>query len=222
MALQHNTNIETLGLSRLADIYAIPILEGLGINTSVKTFIFSHSSNTNVSDATLHALHQLLESTTSIQRFEWENASCSATQFCPIAQAITSSESLSELKLFACAFTDREAEAPFRSILQDKRNLSSLCLHHCNFGGGQVHEDYHLSLLLRPDSPLRCFEFWIMMIIWKKHFRTFNSRTCFEPSKRASWNDSRLEAFETQQQLQTLTAEHSVDEIEGIGGSLLS
>ena len=70
VALQRNTNIETLELSSLEDIYAVPILEGLRSNTSLKTFVFSGTALTDISDATSHALHQLLESTTSIQRFE--------------------------------------------------------------------------------------------------------------------------------------------------------
>ena len=39
----------------------------------------------------------------------------------------------------------------------NKRNLTSLGLHACEFGG-QVHEDI-ISCLSRPDSLLRCFEF---------------------------------------------------------------
>ena len=71
-ALQRNTNIGTLELSRLEDIYAVRILEGLQSNTFLKTFIFSPTSPTTnmISDATSHALQHLLESTTSIQRFE--------------------------------------------------------------------------------------------------------------------------------------------------------
>ena len=37
------------------------------------------------------------------------------------------------------------------------------------------------------------------------HCRTVNSRTCFERSRRASWNDSRLDDIQSHQQLRTLT-----------------
>ena len=39
-ALQRNANIESLELWKLDDLYAIPILEGLRLNTAVKIFIF--------------------------------------------------------------------------------------------------------------------------------------------------------------------------------------
>ena len=67
-ALQRNTNIETLELEDLEDIYTVPILEGLRSNVSVKTFIFSPGES--ISDAALPCIQHLLESTTSIQRFE--------------------------------------------------------------------------------------------------------------------------------------------------------
>ena len=157
VALQRNKNIETLSLRILGDIYAIPILEALRLNTSVKTFIFSPCES--FSDAAAHALQHLLESTTSIQRFELLNeASLREMLLRPIAQAITGSECISELRFLWCRFRDRNSFAQLQSILQNKRNLTSLCLHGCRFDGGQVHEDI-ISILSRPDSLLRCFEF---------------------------------------------------------------
>ena len=157
VALQRNTNIETLKLSWLEDIYAIPILEGLRSNTAVKTFIFNPSPFRNLSDATSHALHQLLESTTSIQKFELQEV-ISENLASSVAQAITSSECVSELVFKSCQFNDQSSIAKLRSILQNKRNLTSLCLHGCHYRGGQLHEDI-ISMLLRPDSLLQCFEF---------------------------------------------------------------
>ena len=62
-ALQRNANINSLELRRLDDLYVIPILEGLRLNTSVKTFIFG--SWNNVSGEASHAIQHLLESSTS-------------------------------------------------------------------------------------------------------------------------------------------------------------
>ena len=153
-ALQRNRNIETLRLCSLEDIYTIPILEGLRSNVSLKTFVFSPC--VSFSGAAAHALQHLLESTTSIRRFELTGGN---TLFHTIAHAITSSECVSELKFWRAGFHDRTSIAQLRSILQNKRNLTSLCLHRCWFGGGQqVHEDI-ISILSRPDSLLRCFEF---------------------------------------------------------------
>ena len=154
-ALQRNKNIQSLGLYRLNDIYTTPILEGLRSNVFLKTFIFNRSfSFTEVSDATSHALQHLLESTTSIQRFEFFNATFSGDTFRTVAQAISSSGSVSELKIEWCRFEDQSSIAQLRSILQNKQNLSSLCLHHCAFAGGQVHEAI-ISVIPRPESLLR-------------------------------------------------------------------
>jgi len=49
--------------------------------------------------------------------------------------------------------------ASFQSILQNKRNLTTLHFHDCLcIGEGQIRQDI-ISILSRPDSQLRCFEF---------------------------------------------------------------
>ena len=204
LALQRNTNIEILRLSRLEAIYAVPILEVLGSNVSLKTFVFSPPPSRHVSDASAHALHQLLKSTTSIQIFELRQASFSDERlFHPIAQGIISSECVSDLKLSECSFEDRESFAQLQSILQNKQNLSSLCLQDCEFGGGgQVQRDI-ISTLLRPDSSLRCFEFY------HEDFEEAMPDIQFKTLLRAI-EKSKLECFRIGyigilQQLQTLT-----------------
>jgi len=197
-ALQRNANIETLELGRLDDIYAIAILEGLQINTSVKNFVFSPC--VLFSDASSHALQHLLESTTSIQRFELQDETFRGERtFRPIAQAITSSKCVSKLKFLRCNFYDQSSIAQFQSILQNKCNLTSLCLDTCTFGGGQVYRDI-ISILLRPGSLLRCFEF---QTHWPLEGVTFEVLL-------QAIEKSRLERFQirymtTLQQLQTLT-----------------
>ena len=136
-------------------IYAIPILEGLRSNVCLKTLIFSK----RISDAASHAIQHLFESTTSIQRFELKHEDFRGERvFRPIAQAITNSECVSELNFSHCEFREPSSFAQFQSILQNKRNLTSLCLHCCSFGGGQINEAI-ISFLSRPDLPLRCFGF---------------------------------------------------------------
>ena len=78
--------------------------------------------------------------------------------FRPIAQGIINNESVSELKIAWVTFLGQNSLAALQSILLNKRNLTSLCLHECRFDGGQVHEDI-ISIVSRPDSPLRFFEF---------------------------------------------------------------
>ena len=160
VALQRNTNVETLKLSRLEDIYGDPILEGLRLNTAVKSFSFSPNHSPR---ATSLAIQQLLRSTTSIQKFELDRASLIEMQFHSIAEAITSSECVSELKFLQCGFQDQNSVAQLQSILQNKRNLSALCLDDCHFadfGTEHLHGDI-FSTFLRPDSSLRCFEFYL-------------------------------------------------------------
>ena len=206
-ALQRDTNIETLELCMLEDIYAIPMLEGLRSNVSLKTFIFSVTSAysaTEVSDATSQALQHLLESTTSIQKFELIASQFSGDKFRPIARAITRSESVSELKFVRCRFLDRISFAPLQSILLSKRNLTSLCLHGCFFGGGQVHEDI-ISFLSRPDSLLRCFEFQSRHYLVGGDFPRIQFKNLLQAIQMSKLERFSIGTIQSQQQLQTLT-----------------
>ena len=203
-ALQRNANIESLELGTLGDIYAIAILEGLRSNTSVKTLVFS---GVPFSDAAAHALQHVLESTTSIQRFELQNeATFSEILFRPLAQGIINSECVSELKLSWCRF-ENQSITDLRSILQNRLNLTSLCLHHCSLGRGQVHGDI-ITLLLRPDSLLQCFEFQSC----RRAFETVESvfpgmqfRNLLQAIQKSKLERFQIGSIQTQQQLQTLT-----------------
>ena len=42
--------------------------------------------------------------------------------------------------------------------------MTALCLHSCSFGGGQIREDI-ISILSRPDSQLRSFEFQSTLVM---------------------------------------------------------
>ena len=158
-ALQRNTNIKHLKLGvALEDSYAIPILQALQSND----FLTSLAILGTFSDETSHAMHQLLESTTSIARFELISVIFSSGEmFRPVAQSLIRSASVSALKFELCFFSNEESTAVFRSILQEKRNLTSLSFFHCFFTGGtegQVH-DAIISTLSRSDSSLRTLEF---------------------------------------------------------------
>jgi len=201
VALQRNTNIETLDLSNLEDIYAVPILEGLQSNTSVKTLSFSPM---NLSDATTHALQRLLEITTSIQRFEFGMSSfmhLSATSFHPIAQGIINCECVSELKFSSVSFQGQNSLTLFQSILLNKLNLTSLCLDECQFGGGQVHSDI-ISFLLRPDSLLRCFEFHSRPL--EEAFPGVQYKNLLRAIEKSKLERFKIGSIQSQQHLQTL------------------
>ena len=64
---------------------------------------------------------------------------------------------MSKVKFRWCTFVLQNSIAQLQSVLQNKQNLTGLCLDHCDFIGGRVYEDV-ISALLRPDSPLRSFE----------------------------------------------------------------
>ena len=199
-ALQRNTNIETLELARLADLYTIPIFEGLGSNVSLKSLRLNSGGN-SVSDETSHAIHQLLDSTTSIQRFEWREVFFSGRLFRSIAQSIASSEYVSELQFVHCQFQDGESIALFQSILQNKLNLTTLGFKYCGFGRGQIHRDI-ISVLSRQDSLLRCFEFHGSLEVAFPGVQFENLLRAIEKSKLGRFN---IGSIKTLQQLQTLT-----------------
>ena len=203
-AIQQNTTIQSVELKWFPDAYNTAILEGLRSNISVKSFIFSPGSTTNISDATSHALQQLLVSTTSIQRFELRLVAFTDEQpFRPIAQGIINSECVAELKLSDCLFHDGDNFAQLQSILQEKRNLTSLCLHDCRFGGGQVREAI-LSFLSRPDSPLRCFEFLSNRSL-EAVFPGVQFKDLLQAIQMSKLERLKIGSVETPHQLQTLT-----------------
>jgi len=200
VALQRNTNIQTLELNRLDDIFTTTIFSSLRSNDSLKTLIFG---SLRVSDVALHATHQLLESTTSIQRFEFEHTDFLKERlFHPIAQAITSSECVSELRFWHCTVGNGNTSALFQSILRNKRNLTSLCLQRCYFPDTEAIFGAIISTLSQPDSLLRCFQFQSLYEGEFPEIRFKNLRRVIAKSK--------LERFQigyirTPQQLQTLT-----------------
>ena len=157
-ALQRSTNIKHLKLSFWGEIYAIPILQALQSTISLKDLEITWGENANFSNAGFSAIQQLLESSTSITRF----VLCGYTNFSgetfrPVAQGLIQSQSVCDVTFTVCHFRDEESTAQFRSILQEKRNLASLCLESCSFSG-QVH-DATISALSRTNSALRTLQF---------------------------------------------------------------
>jgi len=205
-ALQRNKNIQSLRLTRLDDIYIIPILEGLRSNVFLKSFAFTPAySDILESDAVTDAFQHLLESTSSIQRIELRRTTFNERQlqFPSIAQAITSSECISELKICRCEFPEQSSIDQLQSILQNKRNLTSLCLESCNFGRGQLHEDI-ISVISRPGSLLQCFEFQSYRPL-EEAFPGVQYKNLLRAIEKSKLERFRIQSFVTLQQLQTLT-----------------
>ena len=199
-ALQRNTNIKSLQLGYLDEVSNCAILQGLQSNTSVNSLIFGGLS---LPDTTAGAIQQLLQSTVSIDTFGFCGTSFNNGDMFPsIAQQLIQSPIVCVLQFLYCHFRDEEYAALFRGILQNKQNLTWLCLDHCTFSGGPVPADI-ISALLQPDSPLRRFEL-------KEHSlgdTLPNSRfqNLLRAVKRSKLEKFLIGVIQTQQQLRTLT-----------------
>lgn len=100
-ALQRNTNIKTLRLGFMGDIYVIPILQSLQANVSLTSLTISGGS---YSDATTRVIQQLLESSASIEHFDARGPKFSGDEFRPVSQGIVNSRSVSKVTLGSCNF----------------------------------------------------------------------------------------------------------------------
>ena len=181
------------------NIYAIPILQGLRSNTYLKSLKIAGFGNFAVAGSP--AIQQLLESTTSIQHFEIAFATFRGDEFRLVAQGLIHSGTICKLKFTFCRFQE---EDQFRSILQNKQNLTDLCLDRCTFIGGNIHgTDILLSTLSRPDSQLRSFE--LMEISLDRALSNGQFRNLLRAVEKSKLDRFVIGILETQQQLRTLT-----------------
>jgi len=155
--MQRNTNIKRLELWDLSDVCLASILQRLQSNDFLKTLVIGVAGN--FSNATTLAIQHFLESTASVQTFGLGGVRLNnnSDMFRAIAQSLIQSPVVCGLEFWYCHFCDEESTALFRSILQNKQTLASLCLEHCSYSGGQVNETI-VSILSQLDSPLRIFE----------------------------------------------------------------
>jgi hypothetical protein len=158
-ALKRNTNIQRLELNDLRGMYLIPIVNGLTSNTTVKILKLWFGSV--LLDESL-AVGSLLESTRTIERLELalgDFYDVEVDTFCPIAQGLIQSTSITDVSFANCNFDGQEVVLLLNSILESKTNLQSLTLDSCN-----LHEDGRECIrsailsLLRPNSLLRSLE----------------------------------------------------------------
>ena len=197
VALQRNTNINTLELGFMDDSSAVPILQSLQANVSLKTLVIG--GNATISGVKSSAIQQLLESTSSIQTFALLSSSFAGDEFRPVAQGIMNSRSVSKLTMLYCQLRDEESTAIFRSILQEKRNLTSLRLCNCSFGG-ELFDTIISNTLSRPDSALRTLEF--------ESFLTFTVgqlQNLFRAVEKSKLERFKIGHFRSHDQFQALT-----------------
>jgi len=198
-ALQRNKNIETLEIDSLNNIDTVPILEGLRSNVSLKIFMFLPCRLDAMSDA----LQELLESTISIQRFDFIGTTFNGEMFRPIAQSLIQSPIVCELKLTRCVFNGANSTAQFGSVLRNKRNLTSLSVESCGFDSSQFQGDI-VSALSRPDSLIRCFEYQSHGAV-EEAFSGVHFQNLLRAVEKSKLERFMIGSMETPQQLQYLT-----------------
>jgi len=186
-ALAAATNVQKLEISNCEEVFTRALLHNLSDNTSVQTLAIGFLNMDANNHLNAIATCQLLETTTTIQRFELLRCEdWSSEQFLSIASVLTESESVTGFKIADSEFPEA---APFQSILLNKRNLESLSIQNVSFGDNDVQAVYALlaTALTARESPLRHLE-----IRKGQHLPVDNER--FQPLLRAV-EKSKLKSF---------------------------
>jgi len=153
-ALQRNTNIQILALSKLDDAVFLPILHGLQQSNTTLTGL----KVSPVGTASCSAIRSFLEHTSSVKVLVLSGI-FTVDKFYPIAQGLLSSDCITDIRFHKCLFTHEGSALLFRDIVQTKQNVHSLDiwdLYFRNVGNFGLHEIL-ISILSRPSSPLRKF-----------------------------------------------------------------
>jgi len=119
----------------------------------------------------------------------------------PFAQSLIQSQIVCELSFRFYRFIDEESTAIFRSILQEKRNLTSLRLHNCSFSERVQAYDAIISTLSRPDSVLRTLEFESTMAL----FAVGQLQSLFRVVEKSKLECFKIGEIRSREQLRTLT-----------------
>ena len=157
-AFRRNTSIQTLELAFLDDSFMLPILESLlAVNGNVRTLIFETNTYFGITAETSRLMQTILESTTSIQRFELAG-SYSEASFGRLERGLIASTSVSDIKFGFCSFDVVGASIHLQNIIRNKTNLTCLSVTYTRSVGSGGMEAL-VQALSRPNSPLRSFEF---------------------------------------------------------------
>jgi len=112
---------------------------------------------------------------------------------------------MSALKFEECLFRNEESTAIFRSILQEKRNLTLLSFVRCILVGGirvKVH-DVIISTLSQPDSALRTLEYeWFA---YSAAYTEGQLQNLFRAVEKSKLERFKIGKIRSQEQLQVLT-----------------
>ena len=144
----------------------LPILQSLrAVNGTLQTLIFRmhHDSVPNPEISSL--IQNVLESTTSIQRFELAAGMYSEASFGPLARGLIANTSISDIKFGSCSFVDDASKRFLFNVIRNKTNLTCLGVTYSSSwdSGGM---EALVQALSRPNSPLRSFEIRISFSIF--------------------------------------------------------
>jgi hypothetical protein len=152
-ALQRNSNILRLKLCDIHQRCLVPIVSSLAYNTSVKELELWYGDMANDPPVA-----RLLESTKTIQTFEFRGSNNDLEGFGPISQALIQSTSVTAVKFTHCHFTGQN-KVLLNSILTSKSNLQSLAFYNCSVDeDGQTELRAAILSLLQPHSLLRSLD----------------------------------------------------------------
>jgi hypothetical protein len=194
-SMQRNTRIRKLSLTNLDDVYLCPILSSLASNSHVKKLVINLRYPQNREAPA--AVKRLLESTSSIESLELQYLGISEEIpgrseeiLRPIAQGLINSESVTDICFDRWTF-DYGCTHLFKSVLQSKPNIRSLCVRHCSASAGVLSAEDFIHCL-GPDASLRTFE-----LISRFNLQDFglSSRVEFKALLEAVEKKSELESF---------------------------
>ena len=157
-AFRRNTSIQTLELAYLDDSFMLPILQSLrAVNGTLRTLIFKMYYGYVLNPEISSLMQNILESTTSIQRFELAG-SYSGSTFGPLALGLIASTSVSDIKFGFCRFVDG-GSIHLQNIIRNKTNLTCLSVTYYSSFWSSGGMEALVQALSSPNSPLRSFEF---------------------------------------------------------------
>ena len=202
LALQRNTNIESLTFGTFEADFLLPILDSLASNAFLKHLAVSHISE---SESVGLALQRLAEATTSIRCFELDTLITyedNNERWHHICQGLLNSRVVTDIKFKVCAFLELNQ---LKNLLQSKENLRSLSIINCFFGISQQIQEMLVECLQRESSPLRCLELDVNSTSETYFLRRDSFNTFLHAVTKSKLERFLVGVISSQQELESLT-----------------
>jgi len=206
LALQRNTNIESLTFGKFEADFLLPILDSLASNAFLKHLAVSW--RTRHTESLGLALQRLLEATTSIRCFELLTLifyEANNERLHHICQGLLNSRVVTDMKFKVCAFLMEESLNQLKNLLQSKENLRSLSIINCFFGNSQQLQEMLVACLQRKSSPLQCLELDMDSRFYTSFLRRDSFNTFLHAVAKSKLERFMIGAISSQQELESLT-----------------